>query len=194
MANTSSKRGGEKGNTIVEMAITLIPFMALAVGLFDVSMLAFLEGTLSHAVAEGVRFAVTYRSSYNGTACSSQATCISQVAQDNAMGFLSGSHTSLVTVNYYTANDLTNPVMTCNSGSCSLLGTLPQTLSNGKVVDFPNQPGNLVEVRVANYPWYWIFPVSASGYSLTSPLTTLRASSVDVLGSLAPGTTTPPNP
>lgn len=185
---------GQRGNTMVEMALIFLPMLVMFLGILDVSMVVFLQNTLMHASREGARFAMTFSSAYNGNLCSgSQASCIEQVVQTNAFGFLTGSNTKYITVNYYTANDLTNPVMVCNAG-CTLKGHLPQTLSNGTVVNYPNQPGNIVEVVVRNYPWNWLFPVSATSYSLTASSVNLNASAVDILGGLPVGTTTPPNP
>ena len=190
-----TRRDRESGNTLVEMALTLTAMMALFVGLLDVSMIVFVQTTLVEATREASRFAITYGSAYNGNSCgASQASCITKAAQANAFGFLSGSNASLVTVNYYTANDLTNPVMACNSGTCTLRGTLPQTLSNGEVVSYSNQPGNIVEVVVSNYSWNWILPISATGFRLTAASIGLGGSSMDVLGGLPAGTVVPPSP
>jgi Flp pilus assembly protein TadG len=179
---------------MVEMALIFLPMLVMFFGILDVSMVVFLQNTLMHATREGARFAMTYSAAYNGNSCAgSQAGCITQVVQANGFGFLSGSKASYITVNYYTANNLTNPVMACNGG-CILRGALPQTLSNGTVVNYPNQPGNIVEVVVTNYPWNWLFPVSATSYSLTSPSVNLKASAVDILGGLPVGTTAPPTP
>lgn len=170
----------------------MFPMLALFFGIIDFGFLFFLSSTLQNATRSGSRFAITYGSSYNGTDCtSSQFTCITQVVQDNAFGFLSGTKSSYIVVNYYTANDLTNPVMTCQSGACAVKGTLPQTLSNGKTVTYANQPGNVVEVLVSQYPWNWLVPIS--GYSPGTGIN-LTASGVDVLQGLPAGTTTPPTP
>jgi Flp pilus assembly protein TadG len=180
---------------MVEGALVLIPMLVMFIGIIDVALVIFLQSTFVHATREGARFAITYGSTYNGTDCTvSQAVCITQAVQTNAVGFLGGTKGNLITVNYYTANDLTNPVEVCNAGTCAATGnpTLPQTLSNGKVVTLANQPGNIVEVVVANYPWNWLLPVSAVGYKLTAPSINLGASSMDVLGGLAAGTTVPP--
>ena len=172
--------------------------MAMFFGIVDVSLAVFIQSTLNTAAREGVRFAVTFSPSYNGTSCaSSQATCISQVVQDNATGFLSGSRSSYITVNYYTANDLSNPVDSCNAGTCTLnptgagTATLPQTLTNGTVVSFANQPGNIVEVSIAGYPWNWLVPLR--GFSAGTSIT-MSAASMDVMNALAVGVTTPPAP
>jgi Flp pilus assembly protein TadG len=189
------ERKGERGNAMVETALVFIPMLAMFFGILDVSMVVFLQSTLMSAAREGTRFAITYGSTYNGNSCAtSEATCITAAVQTNAFGFLAGTKSNLITVNYYTANNLTTPIESCNAGTCTQNGTLPQTLSNGTVVNYVNQPGNIVEVVVANYPWNWIFPVSATGYALTSNTVNLNAASVNVLGGLAVGTTVPPNP
>jgi Flp pilus assembly protein TadG len=177
---------------MLETALIFLPMMALMFGLVDISLVVFIQSTLTSATREGARFAITYQSSYNGNSCAaSQATCITQVVQNNAIGFLSGTNANYITVNYYTANDLTNPVETCNAGTCRLTGTIPQTLSNGHIVNYVNQPGNIVEVVVAGYPWNWLVPLR--GFSAGTGVT-LAAASTDVLGGLALGTTTPPSP
>ena len=179
---------------MLEAALVLIPTFVIFFGILDVAMVVFVQNTLMNATREGARFAMTFSSSYNATSCaSSQASCTSQVVQANGFGFLSGSNASRIIVNYYTANNLTTPVMVCNP-TCALTGTLPQTLSNGIVVSYPNQPGNIVEVVVSNYPWNWMFPMSAAGYRLTATSVNLNASAVDVLGALPVGTTVPPSP
>jgi Flp pilus assembly protein TadG len=190
--STATTRKGQRGNAILEAALIFLPMMALMFGLVDISLAVFIQSTLTSATREGARFAITYSSSYGGAPCAtSQATCTEQVVQNNAFGFLSGANANYITVNYYTANDLTNPVETCNAGTCLLTGTLPQTLSNGRVVTYANQPGNIVEVLVAGYPWNWLVPLR--GFSAGTGLT-LSAASADVLGGLALGTTVPPNP
>jgi hypothetical protein len=69
--------------------------------------------------------------------------------------------------------------------------TLPQTLSNGTVVNYANQPGNVVEVVVANYPWNWLMPLP--GFTAGKSVN-LSATSLDVLGALAVGVSQPPTP
>ncbi len=89
----------------------------------------------------------------------------SPVVQNNAVGIPSGLNASYITVNYYTANDLAHPVEACNNGTCSTAVctvatcALPQTLSNGTMVNYANQPGNIVQVVIAGYPWNWLVPM-----------------------------------
>jgi Flp pilus assembly protein TadG len=191
----ASNPSGRRGNSMIETALVFIPMVVMFFGIFDVSMVVFVQNTLQNAVQAGTRFAITFNSAYDGNSCAaSQAACIAQVVQDNAFGFLAGAKSNFVTVNYYTAGNLGTPVETCNAGTCLVTGPLPQTLPNGMVVNYANQPGNVVEVVVANYPWNWIFPVSATTGSLTATAVNLSASSMNVLGGLAVGVTAPPNP
>ena len=187
----------QRGNAMLEAALVFLPMMAIFLGIVDVSLAVYIQSTLTTATREGVRFAITFQSSYNGNACASQATCIEQVVQNYAVGVPGGLASNYITVNYYTSNDLTNPVQACSAGSCTTAVctvstcTLPQTLSNGNVVSYANQPGNVVEVVVASYPWNWMMPLP--GFSAGRSIN-LGAASMDVLGALAVGTTVPPTP
>ncbi len=184
--------GKESGNAILETAVIFLPMMAIFLGIVDVSLAVYIQTTLTEATREGARFAITFQSSYNGNSCAtSQASCIAQVVQNYTVGLPQGLPSSYITVNYYTANNLTSPVEVCNNGTCTQTGTLPQTLSNGTVVNYANQPGNIVSVVVSGYPWNWLVPLK--GYSAGTGVT-LGAESVQVLGALAVGTSVPPNP
>jgi Flp pilus assembly protein TadG len=187
----------QNGNAMLEAALIFLPMMAMFLGIIDVSLAVYIQSTLTSATREGTRWAITFQNTYNGTSCTtSQATCIEQVVQNYAVGVPGGLASSYITVNYYTAADLNNPVMSCNSGTCTqngsgTNGSLGITLSNGTVVNYDNQPGNVVEVVVANYPWNWLMPMPnfTAGKSVT-----LGAASIDVLGALAVGVSAPPNP
>jgi Flp pilus assembly protein TadG len=188
---TAARQSKESGSAILEASLILLPMLALFLGIVDMSFAVFIQSTLTNATREGSRFAIAYGSTYNGSACVSQANCIAQVVQANAIGLPQGLASSYITVNYYTANDLSNPVEVCSAGTCTVKGVLPQTLSNGKIVTYANQPGNIVEVVVAGYPWNWLIPLR--GYSAGNGLS-LGAASIDVLGGLAVGTSVPPAP
>ena len=184
--------GNESGNAILEAALIFLPMLALFLGIIDVSLVVYIQSTLNSATREGTRWAITYQSSYNGTSCaSSQATCTAAVVQNYAIGLPGGLPSSYITVNYYTANSLSSPVESCSNGTCTQTGTLPQTLTNGVVVNYANQPGNVIQVQVSGYPWNWLVPMR--GFSAGSGVS-LSAASVDVLGALAVGSSTPPNP
>ena len=179
--------------------------LALFLGLIDISFGIYIQSTLTSATRAAARAAVTFPSTIDGNSCSgSQATCIIQVVQDNAVG-VPNLNTSYITISYFTAANLSTPVASCNSaGTCtynSVCGTngtsacsngsLGIKLASGVTVNYTNQPGNVVQVKVSGYPWNWMAPMP--GYYAGTGLT-MNALSVDVLGGLAPGVGTPPNP
>src|SRR5438445_3595291 len=72
--------------------------------IMDISWAVFSKAALQHAVREGVRYAVTYRT----MAALGQDASITSVVQQNAMGMLNGSSgASLVSIQYYTPDTLT---------------------------------------------------------------------------------------
>lgn len=201
----SRRKASQSGNAILEGALIFLPMLALFLGLVDVSFAIFIQTTLTSATRAAARVAITYPTTYNGTSCTaSQAACTIAAVQANAVGVpnLSGSY---ITVNYYTTENLSTPVASCNSaGTCTYNsicgsnnnaacsnGSLDITLANKLVVNYTNQPGNVVQVTVSGYPWNWMAPMP--GFSAGKGLT-MGASSVDVLSGLPVGTSTPPNP
>ncbi len=210
MIAVSPRRKRQRGNTILDSALCFLPMMAMFFGIIDVCYAVSIQSLFSEAVRVGSRFAITYSANYNGTPCNSQAACIAQVVQDNAVGFLAGTKANSIVVNYYISNNLTTPVMTCNAGTCTA-GTpvLPYTYTvatttgtTSVTINYPNQPGNVVEVSIPTYPLLWMVPIT--GFSAGSQVTdfsgnkglglTLSASSADVLGGLQQGTSIPPAP
>jgi hypothetical protein len=184
--------------------------VAIFFGVIDVCYAVSIQSLLSQAVRAGSRWAITYQTTYDGATCTSQAVCTAQVVVDNAVGFLSANST-YITVNYYIPPNLNTPVMSCTAGTCTASSTiaLPYTYSftNGsttttQTIAYANQPGNIVEVTIPAYPILWMVPIN--GFSAGSHVTnsagksglglTLSADAMDVLGGLAQGTTTPPNP
>jgi Flp pilus assembly protein TadG len=205
LAGRLLRRRRQGGNAILEGALIFLPMMALFLGLVDISFAIFIQSTLTSSTRAAARAAVTFPATVDGTSCSSsQTTCIIQAVQDNAVGVPNLS-TSYITVNYYTAANLTTPVASCNfAGTCTYNsvcgssgaascsnGSLDITLSSNVVVNYVNQPGNIVQVQVSGYPWNWMAPMP--GFYAGTGLT-MSAISVDVLGGLAPGVGTPPNP
>ena len=55
----SVRRGGRRGNTLVEFALVVLLFFLLVFGLIDFGRLFFTELTLQHALRQAGRFAVT---------------------------------------------------------------------------------------------------------------------------------------
>jgi Flp pilus assembly protein TadG len=221
MIPVSARRRKQRGNGMLESALCFLPMMAMFFGIIDVCYAVSIQSLLSQAVRAGTRFGITFTGTYNGTDCGanpgsgSQSVCIAQVVQDNAVGFLAGKKGNYVTVNYYAPNDLTKVITSCNAGNCTPAAFTPftfvATTMNGTnqtiPVNYPNQPGNLVEVTIPNFPLLWMVPITGTSgytYSAGSQVTdingtkglglTLSATAADVLGGLTQGTTIPPNP
>jgi Flp pilus assembly protein TadG len=218
MIAVSPRRRKQRGNTILDSALCFLPMMAMFFGIIDVCYAISIQSLFSQAVRAGSRFAITYSATYDGNSCGSgspasgsQAACIAQVVQDNAVGFLAGTKANEIYVNYYISNNLTTPIMTCNAGTCTQAATpaLPYTYTvatttgtTSVTISYPNQPGNIVEVTIPSYPLLWMVPIT--GFSAGSQVTdlsghkglglTLSASSADVLGGLQQGTSIPPSP
>jgi Flp pilus assembly protein TadG len=202
IAVSARRKKKQRGDAILEWGLCLLPMMAMFFGIIDVCYAVSIQSLFSQAVRAGSRFAVTYSSTYNGNSCAtSQAACIAQVVQDNAVGFLAGTKINSVAVNYYISNNLTTPVMTCTPTTCTATGTpaLPYTYTvattsgtTSVTINYPNQPGNIVEVTIPSYPMLWMVPIQ--GFSAGSQVTdfsgsrglglSLSASSTDVLGGL----------
>jgi Flp pilus assembly protein TadG len=176
------RRRSQGGNAFIEMSLGFLPFFALIFGILDFSLAIFVNNTLQEAAREGVRYAITYNTTYKGTSYASQTLAIQAVVESNSMGFLTTSNgTSYVKVNYYLPNDLSTPAKTSD---------LPKTVNN-VYIQYLNQTGNVVEVQVNNFPWNWMVPLG--GYMPGKSLTMSSAAS-DVLQSYPVGTFSPPSP
>lgn len=128
--SAGGRRRKQKGNTFLEAALVLVPLLALIFAIVDYGLAIFVRSTLQHAVREGTRYAVTYRTMTG----KGHDASIKAVVQRSAMGFLSGDEgTNRIFIRYY------DPV------------TLAE-VSN-------NLPGNLVEVSVENFSWGWLAPL-----------------------------------
>ena len=156
----------QRGNTLVELAFTILPTFALLTAFFDIGFALFSWSTLQNAAREGCRYAITFQTS--GT-LGQDASIKLQVA-NYSMGLLTSS-SSLINVNYYTQTAPTTAIATPNG----------------------NVPGNLVQVSVQGYPLTWLVPLSgtccgSSSYRSTSPAA-ISVYSEDVLGGYPAGVT-----
>jgi Flp pilus assembly protein TadG len=156
----------ERGDTFIELALVLLPLMALMLAIIDFSMPIFLKSTFSAAVREGCRFGITYNLTFNGTTYTSQTAAIKAVVQNYSMGFLSGTGgANYIAVKYY------SPV--------SPYGELTGQAG-------ANNGGNILEVSVNNYSFTPIAPIWRSGNPFS-----ISAISSDRLETLPAGTTPP---
>lgn len=167
------KRARQRGNTLVEMALVMTPFFALTLTTIELAVPIFLKCTFVDAVREGVRYGVTYQTSYAGTNYSSQTAAIQAVVEGNSMGFLNSSNANLITVQYL--NSANNFAVVTGTGA--------------------NADGNVVVVSVSGYAYNWINPINwfygATRFSATSSPLTLSASTADRLETLPIGATRP---
>ncbi|MBM3727256.1 MAG: pilus assembly protein [Acidobacteria bacterium] len=127
------RRRREDGKGLLDVALVLIPLLAFFLGIIDISFGIFLRNTMQHAVREGVRYAVTYRTSPG----LGHDASIRSIVLQNSMGFISPANASgFIKIRYYQPD------------------TLAETAANA--------PGNIVEVSVEDYTWGWMAPLLRS--------------------------------
>ncbi len=166
----------QRGNTIMELALIMTPMMALLLTIIELAIPIFKKSTFTAAVREGCRYGITFQTSYNGTAYTTQTNAIKAVVQANAMGFLSGSSgLSKIYVKYY-------------------LPVSPFTEVTGN--SNANADGNILEVSISGYTHSWIAPANWNWGSRTFTATpgsglNVFAISADRLETLPTGSTRP---
>jgi Flp pilus assembly protein TadG len=151
------------GNAFVESVFTLIPTFALIFAFIDFGLMLYRWSSLQNAVREGVRYAITFRTSTSPPL--GQVDSIKAVVERNSMRLVrAGDSPQHIFVNFYTTTAPTVPVA-----------------SGGNV------PGNIVEVSVQNVSFSWIAPLSGSYgggipfYRTNNPLN-LKVYALDILG------------
>ncbi len=184
---THLRQRKRRGHAIVEFALTWTPIMTLLFGLADVSRMIFMRNMMQNAVREGVRYAITYQLNFNASGCASQTECIKQVVAANSLGFFTGTvggqnATNYIKVSYYTPDILYAEATQAN---------LPKNV-NGVNIQYLNQTGNLVEVRVDNYPVNWMVPLPTNYLGGTGLVYSVASS--DILQGLPAGQQAPPAP
>jgi Flp pilus assembly protein TadG len=175
---------------MLEGALVFIPFFALIFGILDFSMALFISGAFQQAATDASRFTTTYNLTYNGTTYSSQTAAAKAVVYAESFGFINSTNdatNNYVQVNYYFPNDLTTPA------TCATNCDHTWTDSNGKTwtINYENAPGDVVEVRVVNFPWNWMAPMPGimPGRSIG-----LGAEAVEILQGLPSSMSAPPSP
>ncbi|MFO0283828.1 MAG: TadE/TadG family type IV pilus assembly protein [Acidobacteriota bacterium] len=186
------RHSARRGNSLVEFSLCFLPLFALFLGIADVSFAVFLRSMIESAVRDGVRFAITYSVTLPDSNCNSMTTCITAVVQRNSLGFLdSQARAELIDVNYYQPTDLSSPITSadCDPNGSKFMQNDPQ--NPPRALRWVNQPGNLIEVRISDFPWNWMAPIP--GYWSTNAVL-MSASATDVLQGLPAGALTPPSP
>jgi TadE-like protein len=158
------RKWSEKGASIIEFALVILPLLALVFGIINVSWILFAQNTLQQAVREGVRYGITGRTmggmGLNGS--------IQQVVQNYSFGFLnpvpgcSDNPPPAVNIKYYSQSDLTTPL----------------------APDDPSSPtgGNVLQVSVTGVQFCNVILITLQGAGIG-----LSATASDVMESSPPG-------
>ena len=142
----------ERGSTLIEFALTILPLLALLMLTLDVAWVIFAWASLHEAVRAGVRQAITGQipAGYNG-----QDAYIQAVVQQHSFGFVNADNVaSVVKIYYYSPTTMTDITSQPNS----------------------NAGGNVVKIAIQGIAINPMAPLWRS----SSPLT-LSASSSDVM-------------
>jgi Flp pilus assembly protein TadG len=180
----------ESGNAMLEGALYFLPLMALIFGILDFSMALFITGVLQESARDACRFTTTYNLTYNGTTYTSQTLAAKAAVYNESFGFINATNDAAnhyVQVNYYFPDDLTTAA-TCAT-NCD--HTWTDSKGNTSTVNYDNQPGDVVEVRVVGFPWNWMVPLP--GFMPGKGIT-LGAEAADILQSLPSTLSAPPAP
>ncbi|HTR39441.1 MAG TPA: TadE/TadG family type IV pilus assembly protein [Bryobacteraceae bacterium] len=167
------RRATQSGNTILELALIITPFLAITLTLVELALPIFKKSTFESAVREGCRYGITFQTTFNGTTYGSQTDAIKAVVEYNSMGFLNSTNANLIHVNYY--NSATFADVTGSAGA--------------------NADGNIVQVSVQAYSHSWIAPVQwiygSTTFGLNNTSLSISAVSADRLESLPVGSARP---
>jgi Flp pilus assembly protein TadG len=157
---------------MIEATFVLMAFVAFIFLLMDLTWGLLAKEALQNGVRAGVRYAVTSQTSGD----LGQVASIQQEVQQQAMGFLSAAQsTSLVSVCFFSTTS--NPPTSLGCGTSATAGTTGPA----------NSGGNLVTVKVTNYPLYPLVSLYIS-----SGVVNISVSSSDLIESSGSGGTPPP--
>lgn len=186
------RHSARRGNSLVEFSLCFLPLFALFLGIADVSFAVFLRSMIESSVREGVRFGITYSTSLENSSCNSMTTCITALVQRNSLGFLDAPNMAeLIDVNYYQPTDLSTPITPSDCDPSGSIIMKNETQNPPRALRWVNQPGNLIEVRISDFPWNWMAPIP--GFWSTNQVL-MSASTSDVLQGLPVGSLSPPTP
>lgn len=158
-------RSRQRGATLIEAAVIMIPLLALFFALIDFGMALFLKNTMQFAVRQGVRYAITSQT-MNGLG---QDASIDTVIAQNSFGFL----------NYLAPGP---PATTCTGTGCITINYYQQTLGSSPTLTLvtgagSNAQGNIVQVTASGLQYNWMIPLLRSATPLN-----ISVSSADIMG------------
>lgn len=161
------RRRKSKGNSMLEVVLTLVPTFALIFAFMDFGLMIFRWTTLQNAVREGCRYAITFQT-VTGLG---QDASVESVVTQYAFNIVTAADTPQhIFVKYYSPT------------------TLAQITTGGNV------PGNIVQVSVQNVSFSWMAPISGNMWGWANTLYTstplsLKVFSSDILGGYPVGVT-----
>lgn len=140
MQTKHSKSRARRGSVLVESALSTLPLLALLWGIFDIGFAIFVKNTMSFAVRQGVRYAVTSQTMAGLGHDDSIKTTVTRYSLGLADA-LSPDHNGMnrISITYY------DPV------------TLTEVTGAGS-----NAGGNIVVVSATGLSWAWIIPLLRS--------------------------------
>ncbi|HLG95487.1 MAG TPA: TadE/TadG family type IV pilus assembly protein [Bryobacteraceae bacterium] len=173
MRRSALQHRADRGNTLVELALILTPFLALCLSVVELALPIFKKSTLVDAVREGCRYGITFQTTYKGNTYASQTAAVKAVVEANSMGYLDASNANLISVTYYDQVTFADVTRTSNA----------------------NADGNIIKVSVTGYTHNWIDSIGwtygSRAFQVTGNPLTINASSADRLESLPTGSTRP---
>lgn len=136
--------GGRRGSVLVESALATLPLLALLWGIFDIGFAIFVKNTMSFAVRQGVRYAVTSQTMAGLGHDASIKTTVKRYSFGLADA-LSPDHNGMnrISITYY------DPV------------SLAVVMGVGS-----NAGGNIVVVSASDLSWAWMIPLLRSAEPL----------------------------
>lgn len=137
----------ERGSAMIELALTLMPFLIFMFAIIDFGMAIFIQNNAQAAARAGTRYAITSQFQTVSGSSLGQDQSIKNVVKAESMGFLAYllplGHTldDHIEITYYDQGTLA-PVTGVNS----------------------NRGGNVVQVAITGLSYVWMVPlVNASG-------------------------------
>lgn len=137
MHTRHSRSRARRGSVLVESALSTLPLLALLWGIFDVGFAIFVKNTMSFAVRQGVRYAVTSQTMPGLGHDASVKTTVNHYSLGLADA-LSPDHIGMNAINITYYDPVTLAVVT-GVGS--------------------NAGGNIVVVSADNLSWAWMIPL-----------------------------------
>ena len=118
---SANRKARERGSTLVEFGLTLIPTLGLLFMSFNLAWILFGWACLQNAVREGVRYGIT------GPVSSGLDSAITTFVKEMAIGFMNNGNSPTVTIQYFSPTSMSE--ITGQSGATQSGNVLKVTAS-----------------------------------------------------------------